>query len=113
MHNISSKSLDKSLFNEKQLKQISIGIKKGINYSWYANPEFSHAQMCELRFALQYNLSDLEMKFLANPLWSNEQIREIRLGMIENIDYMIYAFPEYNASKMRRIRMDLANSEEI
>ena len=101
--------LDKSLFNEKQLSQIEIGFKRNLNFSRYANPKYNHSQMFELRIALQYSdyIKEKDLEFLFNEKWSNEQMRELRLGMLAGIDYSIYAEPTFTSTQMRTTRIDL------
>ena len=100
-------NLNRNLFNEKQLSQIDIGYKRNLDISWYCNPKFSHAQMFEIRIALQNNLSESQLKFLCDEKWNNEQMREIRLAMVYNVDYTLFADPSFSAEQMRTIRIDL------
>lgn len=100
-------NLNRDLFNEKQLSQIDIGYKRNLNISWYSNPKFNHAQMFEIRIALQNNLTEEQLSFICNEKWNNEQMREIRLGMIHGIDYTIFAETNFSSEQMRIIRIDL------
>lgn len=104
--------LDKSQFNKKQLSQIEIGFKRGLDISWYAIPYFTYSQMFEIRIALQNNLSEEQLTYLCNNSFDNEQMREIRLGMIHNLDYSIYSAKDFTGFQMRLIRIDLENAEE-
>ena len=37
-------------------------------------------------------------------------MKEIRLGLKDNLDVLAYARPEYNIYQMKKIRSDLANA---
>ena len=63
-------------FNKEQQKGIIKGLKKGLNISWYATPNFSCKQM--------------------------EQIRE---GLEDNFDVSIYANSEMDWKKMLETRL--------
>ena len=43
-------------FNEKQLKEIRLGLEKGLDVSIYAKPEFNNLQMKEIRLCLEKGL---------------------------------------------------------
>lgn len=48
------------------------------------------------------------LQFMQNQEYDWEQMKEIRLGLEENLDVSTYARPEYNWEKMEEIRLGLA-----
>ena len=43
-------------------------------------------------------------------VFDHDQMREIYLGLKDNLDVSAYARPEYNIYQMKKIRSDLANA---
>ena len=43
-------------FNKDQQKQIVLGLEKGLDVSWYANPEYSSLKMCSIISSLEHNI---------------------------------------------------------
>lgn len=43
-------------------------------------------------------------------IFNDDQMREIRIGLMKNLDVSAYAKPEYNIYQMKKIRSDLANA---
>ena len=48
MMNEKEYTLDESLFNEKQLREIKAGMKQGLNVSIFTKPEFNCDQMSQI-----------------------------------------------------------------
>ena len=40
-------------FNDRQKRFIKLGLEQGLNFSWYANPEFGHFQMEQIILGLE------------------------------------------------------------
>lgn len=55
-------------------------------------------------------MKDLYVSIYAKPEYDWEQMKEIRLGLKDNLDVSAYARPEYNIYQMKKIRSDLANA---
>ena len=67
-------------FNEKQQKQILLGIENKVNVSIYAKPEYSWEQMDEIKLGLKYNL---DVSVYSKPEISWEKMREIRKQLLK------------------------------
>lgn len=52
MMNEKEYTLDESLFNEKQLREVKASMKQGLNVSIFAKPEFTEDQMRQIRIGL-------------------------------------------------------------
>lgn len=50
---------------------------------------------------------DLDILLYMNPEYTEEQMREIRLGLKENLDVSLYANPKIDANEMEDIRTRL------
>ena len=64
-------------FNEKQQKQILLGIENKVNVSIYAKPEYSWIQMEKIREGLEDNL---DVSLYAKPEFHFHQMEEIKDG---------------------------------
>ena len=70
-------------FNEYQMGQIRNGLKKGLDVSIYAKPEFKGSQMEQIRYGLERGL---DVSVYAKPEFDSEQMRQIRLGLENGLD---------------------------
>ena len=68
-------------FNEKQQKQILLGIEKKVNVSIYAKPEYSWKQMHQIREGLE---AKLDVSEYAKPKYSGQKMEEIRNQLQES-----------------------------
>ena len=95
--------------NDKQIKQIKLGLEKDLDVSIYAKPEFDNRQMQEIRLGLEHKV---DVSKYANTRFSWAQMQEIRLGLENNLDVLKYAKPEIDWVQMRMIKeilLDLKN----
>lgn len=65
---------------------------------------FSERQIREIRLGL---VEDLDVKCYAKSYFDERQMREIRYGLEEGLDVRSYAKRDYDSNKMRKIRLDL------
>ena len=65
-------------FEEEQKVEILEGLKKDLDISIYANPEYSWVQMKEIRWGLEDNL---DVSWYAKPDFDSAQMNEIRAGL--------------------------------
>ena len=56
----------------------SFGIRKNLNVSIYANPEFTFYQMEEIRLGLENNI---DVSIFSKVEFNSDQMEEIRLGL--------------------------------
>lgn len=92
-------------YSEKQLSEIMKGVEEGIDVRKYANIDFTHQQMKEIRLRL-VDLKNELSKY--EKLGFNEfQLEEIREGLEERLDVSLYAKRDLNNEKMKEIRYKL------
>ena len=60
--------------------------------------------MAHLKAGLKKNL---DVSIYANPDFNNFQMNEIRLGLQDDLDVSIYANPEIDFKEMKKIREEL------
>lgn len=66
-------------FTKKQLYLIDEGIKKELDVSWYAKPEFNDDQMRQIYWGLE---EGLDVSTYANPIFDAFEMYEIRKNFI-------------------------------
>lgn len=99
-------------FSAEQMKQIRLGMKKGISYQLYAAPYISPNAMKQWRKMLENGMEDKSIiDYLAadGRSYDSEQIKQIRQGMKDKIDVKLFANPDYNAEQMKQIRLGVKN----
>lgn len=111
------------IFNEKQVEQLKLGKKNGVDIKIYGNPKFSAKQMEILRLTLEngdnaslfadpayrkdlMNVYRFELSYghdirpLLNPKYNLGQISAIIDGMDAGVDISRYSNPSYTAEQM-------------
>lgn len=99
-------------FSAEQMKQIRLGMKNGISYQLYAAPYISPNAMKQWRKMLENGKNDKSIiDFLAQDgrSYNAEQVKQIRIGMKDNIDVKIFANPDFSAEQMKQIRLGAKN----
>lgn len=109
------KGLDVSLyakpeFHYFQMHEIRLGLENNINVSLYAKPEFDSPQMAQIRLGLENNIN-IGIYFKLVFDWS--QMKEIRLGLEKNLDVKWYAKPEFESEQMAQIRQGLESCLDV
>ncbi|UUD34822.1 hypothetical protein NPA07_03295 [Mycoplasmopsis caviae] len=92
------------IFNEKQLKEIQLGLEKGVDVSIYAKPEFDWEQMNQITIGL---MQDLDVSKYADVKYSGAQMCQIRLGLLSGLDVSKYADPKLSSKEMKEINRKL------
>lgn len=92
-------NIPKMLFAPEQWREIENGMKRNLDVTVYAKPEYNAGQMKEIRIGLDKG-TDVE-SFL-NSDFSDKQMREIRRGVEAGFDVSTYAKPEISAGDMRK-----------
>jgi len=90
--------------------QILLGLKKGLDVSIYAKPEFSGLQMQEIRLGLE---KGLDVSIYAKPEYSHHQMDKILFGLERGLDVSIYAKPEFDCCQMNQIICFLVRGFDI
>ena len=117
------------------MKEIRIGLAKGIDLSEYAHKGFDHYQLFVIREGLEAHLSpelfaniefrgeimrevvkgfknNVDVTEYARNKFSQLELSEIRDGLQENLDVSIYAKKEFNWAQMKQIRLGLLQQKE-
>ena len=97
-------------FDEKQQKEIEIGLLQELNVSIYAKPEFDWGQMQAIRGGLEKNL---DVFIYAKPDFDAWQMLSIKAGLLNNLDVAVYAKPEFNSFQMNEIRYGLEKNLDV
>ncbi len=95
---------------EDQKIEVQTGLKKGIDVSSYAKPEYLAIQMRQIRLGLEDGL-DVSVYNSLEYDWF--QMEEIRLGMKERLAYELYAKPAVDYKTMRQIRKGLQDGIDL
>ncbi len=95
---------------EDQKIEVQAGINKGLDVSYYANPNYLAIQMRQIRLGMEEGL-DVSVYSSLDYDWF--QMEEIRLGMLDGINYQIYAKPEVNYKQMRQLRKGLRDGIDL
>ena len=106
-NNLSIENLKKTewfnQFNNKQKKQIRLGLLSNLDISWYAKKEFNWRQMEEIKSGLY---KKIDISIYAKEYFNWRQMEQIRLGLEDNLDVSIYVNSKLNWNKMQKIRLD-------
>lgn len=110
------KGLDTSVYAKKcfsalQMRRILDGLKRDIDVSIYARPEVSVQEMG----AILNVISEKGVQALEPYMedFTAAQLGEIALGMVEKVDYTVYAKPELEVRQMRAIRIGLREGMDM
>lgn len=96
---------EKEGFSQEQIREIEIGLEKGLKVSHYAKKEFLAIQMHQIRLGLE---EKLPVAKYAKPEYDWFQMEEIRVGLKSGLDVSAYADPNLSYEIMRQIRKGLA-----
>lgn len=80
-------------FDSQQLKQIEIGLEKGIDVSKYADPCYDVDQMLEIRWGLE---DGVDVNAYTDPELNAREMERKRLNMIRGSKYSEQVEDEYN-----------------
>lgn len=121
---ISYDDIDIYNFDEKQVKEIKLGLEQNIPVHGYTSlifdaremeiarkflsnidtSIFSYKQLNEICWGVK---SQVNVSIYAKPEFNWEQMKQIREGLESSIDISLYAKPEFNWKQMREIRLGL------
>lgn len=122
----------REVYSDKQLEQLRLGKKAGIDINVYSNPELSHGKMREIRRGLvdrvdagifaspkfsigAMRLLRTDMKLgidvstYINPRYDIYQLSELSDGYVAGLEISEYANPNIKASEMAQIRLRMEN----
>ena len=102
--------LDKSLYSTDQLQEIEEGQEKGLDVSYYQNPEFLAIQMREIRLGLE---TGVDVSVYADKAYDWFQMKEIRKGLENRVDVKKYADPKIPFEVMHQIRKGLMEGIDL
>ncbi len=69
---------------------------------------FDDNQIKQIRIGLENNL---DVSKYADPKYDADQMKQIRFGLFENLDVSKYADPKYNSIEMEQLRLELLKLE--
>lgn len=99
------KDLDLNMFDYEQLLEIHKGLENYVDIKIYANPKYYWKDMREIRECLEeWGIDISEYVGLG---FSDDQLYEIREGLISGIDVSAYADPDIDEEEMYEIRIKL------
>lgn len=90
--------------------EIYIGFQDGLTIDQiklYAKTDFNSSQMREIREGFKNGLSKEQVQMYAKPKFDHEQMREIRMGIEQSLDISLYAYPNIDGYKMKKIRLEM------
>lgn len=102
--------LDQSQYSTDQLQEIEEGQEKGLDVSYYQNPEFLAIQMREIRLGLE---SKVDVSIYADNAYDWFQMKEIRKGLESCLDVEKYADPKLSFEVMHQIRKGLMDGVDL
>ena len=102
--------LDQSQYSTDQLQEIEEGQERGLDVSYYQNPEFLAIQMREIRLGLE---SKVDVSIYANKAYDWFQMKEIRKGLENHLDVEKYADPKLSFEVMHQIRKGLMEGMDL
>ena len=101
---------DEQEFDAYQRREIRLGLKSGLDVSWYADPKFDSQQMEEIRQGLE---SGIDVSQYADPEFDYVQMRKIREGLELGVDVSQYADPKFGPHQMEEIRLGLESGIDV
>ena len=96
--------MNSDVYTEDQKWEISQGLQMGLDVGQYANPKFLAIQMRQIRVGM---LEQLPVEWYAKPEYDWFQMEEIRKGLQAGIRVQAYTNPDIPFEKMRQIRKGL------
>jgi len=91
-------------FSKEQIDEIIEGKKAGVATAVYANKKYLPIQMRQIRLGLMENLP---VEQYASTDYDWLQMEELRMGLKSGVDINIYKNPEIHHEKMRQLRKGL------
>lgn len=101
---------DVSGFNYLQKVEINLGLKRGLDVSWYAKHEFGNLQMGQIREGLE---KGLDPKYYANSELGLRQMILIKEGLEKGLDVSWYAKTQFNYDQMKEIKLGLQSKLNV
>ena len=95
-------------FDEQRMYVIYNGLVRGLDVSVYAVEQADAEQMYEIMQTLSAHIdcdTITARDKSGNFIYSASQMRELRLGIMHNVDIKLFADPEYNFAQMKMIRL--------
>ena len=102
--------LEQSQYSTDQLQEIEEGQEKGLDVSYYRNPEFLAIQMREIRLGLE---AKVDVSVYADIAYDWFQMKEIRKGLESHLDVEKYADPKISFEVMHQIRKGLMEGMDL
>lgn len=103
------KRLDTQIYNNvdlkaEQMREIRLGMESNLNVSKYANKKFSAEQMAQIRVGME---NEVNVDQYLNPDLNAAQMLQIRTGMEQGLDTKEYTSQSYDAEQMKQIRLGM------
>lgn len=93
-----------------QLRELREGFEKGLDVSYYADPDFEHTQMKVIREGLEKGLG---VSVYAKLKFDLFQMRQLAKGLENKVDVEVYANSAYDAHHMKVIRLYLERNLDV
>ena len=93
-----------------QLRELKEGFEKGLDISYYTDPDFEYEQMREIRLGLE---KGLDVSLYAKSVFDLFQMRQIEYGLESGVDVEIYANSKYTSYHMKVIRLYLEQNLDV
>ena len=93
-----------------QLRELREGFEKGLDVSYYADPDFEHTQMKVIREGLE---KCLDVSVYAKLKFDLFQMRQLAKGLENKVDVEVYANSAYDAHHMKVIRLCLERNLDV
>lgn len=93
-----------------QLRELREGFEKGLDVSYYADPDFEHTQMKVIREGLE---KGLDVSVYAKLKFDLFQMRQLVKGLENKVDVEVYANSAYDAHHMKVIRLYLERNLDV
>jgi hypothetical protein len=93
-----------------QLRELREGFEKGLDISYYTDPDFEHEQMREIRLGLE---KGLDVSLYAKPAFDLFQMRQIEYGLESGVSAEVYTNSKYTSYHMKVIRLYLEQNLDV
>lgn len=97
-------------FSVQQLEALLEGAKHKIDYTMYANRQYSHTQMLTIAQGLILNL---DVSYYLDHRFDTNQMREILRGLIYKVDVSIFSKLKYSNTQMHIICNELHDCNDV
>lgn len=102
--------IDNPDFCWQQMSEIVNGMVHKVNVSLYADPKWTWEQMNEIRLSLEAGFKNI-CDFIT-PEFNHRQIREIRYGYLDHVDFIRYADISFDYKEMRTLRIQMKREKD-